>query len=120
IAVITMFLVSIFCFLAFSVIRGDPAVLSAGIEATQEQFETIREEMGLNRPLIIRYLDWLVNFLSGNPGNSLRFRSEPISSMILRRLPISFTLAFFSLFFILLISISVSLLTVKKEGGFLD
>lgn len=120
IAVITMFLVSIFCFFAFSIVRGDPAVLAAGTEATREQLETIRENMGLNRPLIIRYFDWLFNFIRGNPGNSLRFRSETISEMISRRLPVSFTLAFLSLFFILLISIPVSLLTVKKKGNIPD
>jgi ABC-type dipeptide/oligopeptide/nickel transport system permease component len=120
IALITLFFVSILCFGAFSVIHGDPASLAAGTEATGEQLETIRENMGLNRPLIIRYFDWLLNLLCGNLGNSLRFQRESISSLIAQRLPVSLSLALLSLFFIFIISLTVSLLTVKKEGDFFD
>jgi len=120
IAVITMFLVSVLCFLSFSVIRGDPASFLSGIDSSAEQLETLREEMGLNKNIFARYLNWLGSFLSGNPGNSLRFRGEAISTMISERLPVSFTLALLSLFFVLLISIPVSLLTVKRESNIAD
>jgi ABC-type dipeptide/oligopeptide/nickel transport system permease component len=82
--------------------------------------QALREEMGLNRNIFLRYFDWLINFLGGNPGNSLSFRGEAISSLISQRLPVSFTLALLSLFFILLISVPVSLFTVKNEGGKID
>jgi len=120
IALITVFLVSILCFLAFSVIRGDPASFLAGINASQEQLSVLREEMGLNRNVVIRYLDWLSGFLSGRTGVSLSFRGEAISALISRRIPVTVTLALLSLFFILLISVPVSLLTVNREGGILD
>jgi len=115
-----MFLVSVFCFLIFSVIRGDPASLAAGLEATPQQLEALREEMGLNQNIFLRYFDWLSRFLSGNPGNSLYFRGEAISSMISQRLPVSITLALLSLFFVLLISVPASLLTVRREGNTID
>ena len=119
-AAVTMFLVSVFCFLAFSVIRGDPASLTGGIDVTPGQLEILREEMGLNRGIFYRFFDWLSGFLAGNPGNSLYFRGEAISAIIKERLPVSLTLAFLSIILILIISIPVSLLTVKREGGFLD
>ena len=115
-----MFLVSVLCFLSFSVIRGDPASIAAGTDATEQQMQSIREDMGLNRPLGIRYCEWLFNFLRGKPENSLRFRTETISSLISARLPVSFSLALLSLFFILLIAIPVCLLTVKKERSLPD
>ena len=115
-----MFLVSVFCFLAFSVIRGDPASLTGGMDITAEQLEMLRGEMGLNRGIFTRFIDWLSGFLSGNTGNSLYFRGEAISKIVTERLPVSFTLAIFSLLLVLIISIPVSLLTVKKEGGLLD
>ena len=120
ITLLTMFLVSVSCFLAFSVIRGDPASLAAGMETTQEQLDIIREDMGLNRPLAVRYFDWLKNFLKGSHGNSLHFKGETVSSMISMRFPVSIALALLSLFFILIISFPISLLTVKKEGNVLD
>ena len=115
-----MLLVSVFCFLIFSVIRGDPASLAAGIEATPQQLAALREEMELDQNIFLRYFNWLSEFLRGNPGNSFRFRGEAISLMISQRLPINFTLALLSLFFILLISIPASLLTVRREGNIVD
>jgi ABC-type dipeptide/oligopeptide/nickel transport system permease component len=112
-----MFLVSVFCFLAFSVIRGDPAVFAAGTDAAHGQLEALREEMGLNKNIIARYFDWLSSFFAGNPGNSLRFRGEAISALIRTRLPVTFSLALLSLFFIALISVPVSLLTINREGN---
>ena len=120
IALITMFLVSVFCFLAFAVIRGDPAVFLTGIDGTEEQYAALREEMGLNQNVFLRYFDWLSRFLSGNPGNSMRFRGEAISAMVSQRLPVSVTLAILSLFFVLLISVPASLFTVRREGSIVD
>jgi len=119
-AVITLFLVSVLCFLIFSVVKGDPASNLGGIWVSSEQLTEIREEMGLNRNIFIRYGEWLSRFLSGDPGISYSFRGESISSLVMRSLPVSISLATLSLFFILIISLSVSLLTVKKEGGVLD
>ena len=117
---ITLFLVSVFCFLSFNAISGDPASRILGINATAEQISVLREEMGLNRPLPVRYLEWLGNVLSGNSGNSVRFQGEGISSLIRERLPVSFFLALLSLGLILLISVPVSLLSVRREGGLID
>ena len=119
-ALVTLFLVSVFSFLAFSVIRGDPASLVLGINATEDQLAAFREESGLNRSPPARYLQWLGNFFSGNWGNSLRFRGEAISAMFLERLPVSFTLALLSLVFILIIAVPVSLLSVRRENSLAD
>lgn len=114
---ITLFLVSVFSFLAFSVIPGDPAILALGTEATPEQLASLRREMGIDHGVPVRYLQWLGNFLSGNPGNSLRFRGEAVSALVLERLPVSFTLAALSLFFVLIIALAVSLSSVRRENG---
>jgi len=119
-ALITLFLVSVLSFLAFSVIRGDPASLMLGTTATEEQLAAFREELGLNRSIPARYLEWLGNFFSGNWGNSLRFRGEAISALILERLPISFFLALLSLFFIVLIAVPVSLFSARRENSLID
>jgi ABC-type dipeptide/oligopeptide/nickel transport system permease component len=120
ITVITLFLVSLLTFTAFALIPGDPALLSLGVEASPEQVEALRREMGLDRSLPLRYFSWLAAFLTGNLGNSTRFRGASVSAMILERLPVTFTLAGLSLVFVLLISLPVTLLTVRKENGALD
>jgi len=115
-----MFLVSILCFLVFSVIRGDPASALGGIWVSPEQLAEIRAAMGLGNNIFSRYINWLSAFLAGNPGNSLSFRGEAISAMIAQRIPVSVSLALLSLVLVLIISVPVSLLTIKKEGGILD
>jgi ABC-type dipeptide/oligopeptide/nickel transport system permease component len=115
-----MFLVSVFCFLSFNVIRGDPASFLAGFDSSPEYLEMLREEIGLNKNVFLRYFDWLGDFLSGNPANSLRFSEEVISTMIGERFAVSFSLALLSLFLILAISLPVSLLTVRREGNKID
>jgi ABC-type dipeptide/oligopeptide/nickel transport system permease component len=120
VTLVTLFLVSVFSFLAFSVVRGDPASLILGTEATEEQLARLREDMGLNRSLPARYAAWLGNFLTGNLGNSVRFRGEPISGLIMDRLPVTCCLAGLSLAVMLLLSFPPALISVRHEGGFLD
>ena len=120
IALITMFLVSFSCFLAFSVIKGDAASVIGGTSMSSELLSQLREEMGLNRNVFSRYFDWLFKFLSGNPGNSLRYQGQAISGLISERLPVSFSLAILSFLFILLLAIPFSLFTVRKEADISD
>jgi len=115
-----MFLVSFFCFFAFSVIKGDAASIIGGTSISPEQLFKLREEMGLNRSIYLRYIDWLVNFLSGNPGNSLRYQGEAISKMIIHRLPVSFSLAAMALLIIIIFSVPFSLFTVRREADLSD
>ncbi|MDR2542260.1 MAG: ABC transporter permease [Treponema sp.] len=120
IALLTVFLVSIICFLCFSVIRGDPASYLAGTDASAGQLAQLREEMGLNKNVFARYFSWLFKFVSGNMGNSHIFRGEAISSLITQRLPVTISLALLSLFLIILISIPLSLFSVKRQGNTVD
>jgi len=119
-ALLTLFLVSFLCVVAFGVIAGDPASLLLGTEAGAEQLEALREELGLNKNIISRYGLWLRDFISGDAGNSIRFRGEPVSALIRGRLPTSVALALLSLFFVLLIAIPVSLLSARRGESRLD
>jgi ABC-type dipeptide/oligopeptide/nickel transport system permease component len=115
-----MFLVSIICFLVFSVIRGDPASALGGIWVTPEQLANMRAAMGLDSNVFVRYGNWLSAFIAGQPGNSLSFRGESVGVLISQRIPASLTLALLSFFLVLLISILLSLLTIKSKGSLLD
>ncbi|MDR1949187.1 MAG: ABC transporter permease [Spirochaetaceae bacterium] len=120
ITILTLFLVSLLTFAAFRFIPGDPAGLILGVEATAERLAALRAEMGLDRSLPEQYLSWLGNFLTGNLGNSARFRGEAISDLIAERLPVTFTLASLSVLFILAIALTVTLLTVRRENSLFD
>jgi len=120
ITVLTLFLVSLLCFAAFRLIPGDAALLALGVEATEEQLQTLRAEMGLDKSFPQQYAAWLANFLTGNLGNSSRFMGASISGLILERLPVTLALAALSFLFIVMIAVPVSFLSVRKENSTVD
>jgi ABC-type dipeptide/oligopeptide/nickel transport system permease component len=109
ITLLTLLLVSLAAFGAFRLIPGDAALLSLGTEAQDARLEALRTEMGLDRSFPHQYLSWLGKFLTGNLGNSSRFRGASISGMILERLPVTLCLAGLSFLFIIIIAVPVSL-----------
>jgi ABC-type dipeptide/oligopeptide/nickel transport system permease component len=117
---LTLFLVSLLTFVCFSLIPGDAASLILGTEAGEEQVAALREEFGLDRSAAERYVSWLRGFAGGNLGNSVRFRGEAISDLVLSRLPVTFSLAILSLVFIIILSLLFSLPAAGKAGSLLN
>lgn len=117
--IITLLLISLFTFLAFQIIPGDSATAALGTNATPEAIEALREQMGLNKNIFLRYFDWLGSSLSGNFGMSSQF-NLPVSSLVQDRMPVTIWLAVFSIGIIIITSIPIGILSAKKEGGLLD
>ena len=117
--ILTLLLVSFFTFIAFQVIPGDSAVASLGTSATKEAIEALREELGLNENIFVRYISWLSNALKGDFGTSSQF-NMPVSNLIKERMPVTIWLAVLSIVFILIISIPLGIESAKKEGGLPD
>ena len=67
---VTMVIVSLLAFVAFDLISGDPATAMLGTEATPEKVAALREQLGLNRLLMVRYGEWLLGFCTGDLGVS--------------------------------------------------
>ncbi|MDD3369245.1 MAG: ABC transporter permease [Lachnospiraceae bacterium] len=111
----TLLVVSFLVFLAFSVIPGDPALAKLGTEATPERLESLREQMGLNAPLLERYGNWILSFVKGDMGTSYSY-SMPVRSMIGDKLPITITLTCMAFIFVILISLPVALFTASHAG----
>lgn len=117
--IVTLILVSVFTFAAFNVIPGDPALVMLGTNASPEQVEVLREELGLNESLPKRYVNWVVNFTKGDLGKSIRF-SEPVKELVAKRIPVTLSLAILSLLIIFTISIPLGAYAAKKEGTVID
>ena len=116
---ITLLIVSFLVFLAFDVIPGDAAISQLGTQATPERIEALREEMGLNRPFLVRYGTWLFDFVQGDMGTSYNY-SQPVTNMLAGKLPITVTLIIISFFMIVSVSIPLGVYTAKHQGGFID
>lgn len=107
--IITLLLVSILAFLAFQIIPGDPTTKMLGTEATPEAVATLRQELGLDRPVLARYASWLWEFLHGNMGTSYSYHL-PVSEMIGEKLPVTALLTALSFGFTVLLSIPLGVL----------
>lgn len=92
IAAFTLLLVSLVVFSITSLLPGDAAQELLGQSATPEIIAELREQLGLNEPGHIRYLNWLTGLLSGDPGQSM-VSDMPVKEIIGERLPKSLMLA---------------------------
>ena len=111
--IITLFIVSLLAFLAFQIIPGDPTTKLLGTEATEEARAELRSELGLDRPIPVRYWDWLTSFLRGDFGESYSYHM-PVSEMLGEKLVITFCLTLLSF------AITIGILAGSVRGGWLD
>lgn len=117
--IITLLFVTLLTFIAFQVIPGDGAVSKLGMDATEEQIEALREALGLNKSLPVRFIDFIGGAVKGDFGISTQY-NIPVIQLIRERLPVTIGLAVMSILFIIICSIPLGLICSKKEGGLLD
>ncbi|MBX3597372.1 MAG: ABC transporter permease [Rhizobiaceae bacterium] len=116
---ITLLLASIVVFAMLDVVPGDPARMMLGMNATEDAVQALREQMGLNQPLIMRYMSWLGGFLVGDLGRSYTY-SVPVSQLVAERAVVSLPLALLALFLSTAIAIPVGLYSASHRGKAAD
>lgn len=116
---ITLFAVSFLVFALNELSPGDVASKVLGPYATQEQVNILTEEMGLNRPLIVRYFEYMGNALTGDFGQSIVFR-QPVSELMYDRLGNTLLLAAICFAVIVPFSVLLGVLAGMRERGMLD
>ncbi|ODT55673.1 MAG: ABC transporter permease [Methylobacterium sp. SCN 67-24] len=107
--------------IAFFLLRlsGDVAVAIAGEGAHQADIDVIRKTYGLDRPLLVQYLDWLWKTLRGDFGTSIYFKTD-VSELVLAKMPVTLILGLTSLAFALLISIPLGVLAAIYANSWID
>lgn len=98
---------------------GNPAQIALGQNANPEAIEQLEEEMGLNQPAHVRYLDWLVGAAQGDLGTSVRSQ-RPVSEVILERLPATLELAIASMLLTLIIALPLGVISAVKQHTWVD
>jgi peptide/nickel transport system permease protein len=114
-----LFLVSIIVFALINLIPGDPALLMAGGEAGRDVVEALRRQMGLDRPLVVRYAIWLGRVLQGDLGKSVR-DGRPVLDVLRLKLPVTIQLAVISLLVSWCIAIPAGIVAAWKRRSVLD
>ena len=123
--IMTLFLVSVAAFLAFQIIPGDVVTSILGTEATPEREEQLRQELGLDKPPVVRYFAWAADVLRGDLGVSYRYSKNmnemmPVTELIGDKLPVTLWLAAVSMLLIIGVSIPLGVLWARSSNHFLD
>ncbi|MGI6035403.1 MAG: nickel ABC transporter permease [Limnochordia bacterium] len=114
-----LILVAVVSFLLIHIIPGDPAAVMLGTDATPQEVEKLREDLGLNEPLHVQFYRWISRVLRGDLGDSF-FMGRPVTVALLERLPATILLAVAALFFAVLIGVPAGIIAAVKQNSITD
>lgn len=117
--VVAMIGVSFVVFLLVRMVPGDPARLIAGTDASEEDVAEIREQLGLNQPVVTQYGLYVRGLLTGDMGYSLR-NHQPVTTILAARLQATIKLAVASLVVALIIGLTLGLIAAVRRGTVFD
>ncbi len=104
----TLLLVSFITFNVFQVLPGNPAYIILGVDADPLQIEALNKSMGLDKPVLVRYLNWIGGLFRGDLGISYRYQ-QPVAQLLSDALEVTGSLAFVTLVLTLLIGVPVGI-----------
>ncbi len=118
-AVPILLLVSLITFGMIHLIPGDPAAVMAGLSATPAEIEQLRQDLGLNQPLMGQLLHWYGGLLHGNLGRSLLLGQDVLEA-VLQRLPVTLSLSLYGLVLTLLIGVVGGIIAALRHNTIID
>lgn len=114
-----MGVVALFVFLMLRLSPGDPAAIIAGDYATSADVERIREQLGLNDPIVVQFWIWLKQILGGDLGTSI-FTNLPVTTLIAQRLEPTLMLALTTILFAVAVAVPLGTLAAYRAGSWVD
>ncbi len=119
ISIVVVFLVSVFAFSLMHILPGDPARLSLGEEASQEDVDALREELNLNKPVLEQYFIWISGIFRGDFGQSIQYH-RPVLDIMQERLPRTVAIGLPTLVISTIIGIAFGIISAIRRGKFID
>ncbi|MGA0593929.1 ABC transporter permease [Enterovirga sp. CN4-39] len=114
-----MAIVALFVFSLLYIAPGDPASIIAGDQATPEQIAQIRVNLGLERPFVVRFGEWVWQILHGDLGTSI-FTALPVRQMIAQRIEPTLSLMIVTLIFSVCVAVPLGVVAAWKAGSLID
>lgn len=114
-----LFIVSIIVFMIIHLTPGNPAFLILGEDSSPEAVAQLEQQLGLDKPKVVQYFDWLRKIIVGDLGESI-YSEEPVSQIIAERIGPTFSLMIVSIFLTLIIAIPTAIFIVWKRNTVLD
>ena len=114
-----MGVVALFVFLMLRLSPGDPAAVIAGDYATTEDILRIRENLGLNDPIVVQFTKWIGQLVQGDLGISI-FTNLPVTTLIAQRLEPTIMLTLTTIIFTIVVAVPLGTLAAWKQGSLID
>ena len=114
-----LFSVTLLTFMLVNVLPGDIAYDIAGLDASEEDVQAIREDLGLNRPVLLRYIEWLGGVITGDWGHSY-LTGEPVLEAIMSRFPVSLELVIIAQIIALLLAVPLGVISALRNNSRFD
>lgn len=115
-----LFIVSLGTFFMVDLVPGDPAFEVLGPNATSTDLQRVREELGLNKPVIERYVDWLSQTVRGDLGNNVVPPVQKVTTVLGSAFPVNLELAALALLLALVIAIPLGMVSAYRAGSRFD
>ena len=117
--ILVMAFVALFVFSLLYIAPGDPATVIAGDQASPSDVAKIRLSLGLDRPYLVRFGEWLFRVLQGDLGTSI-FTSLPVTQLIAQRIEPTVSLMVLTLIFAVLVAVPMGVIAASKAGTWID
>ena len=116
---ITLFLISIITFTVTNILPGDVAMMIMGTQSNPEALANLRENLGLNDPLVYQYAKWIIGMLTGDWGNSLLFKM-PIGPILLQKMTASGLIVLLSMIIALALAVPLGVWSAVYKNKWQD
>lgn len=116
---LTLWATSVIVFVVLEILPGDPALLVLGTEAREDTLAALRAAMGLDRPAIVRYLDWVGGMLTGDFGQSYTYKM-PVAQLIGDRMAVTLPLALLAVLLSTALALPLGILAASRRGRVAD
>ena len=115
----TVFLISTIVFVVIRVVPGDPALVIAGIDASQSDINAIRAKLGTDQPMLSQYVNWIWQVIRFDFGVSM-ISGQPVARLVLERFPLTLSLALMGIVISIIIAIPLGVISAVKRWSFWD
>lgn len=116
---LSLLVASLVIFAVIEVVPGDPAAYMLGLNASPETVAALRDRLGLNEALPVRYLQWIAGMATGDFGQSYTYK-VPVAELVTQRLAVSLPLALYALLLATLVAFPAGLLAAARRGRLAD
>lgn len=116
---LTLFAASLVVFVVLRLLPGDPAAIILGVNARPDTLAALRHQLGLDRPIWIQFVGWIVGFVRGDLGSSYTY-NVPVATLVGERVAVSLPLACLAIVLSTAIAIPVGVFTAARRGRALD